>query len=188
MDKRLNDKNRFRHSSGNSWITEKIVYDLTFKNLSRETLKGASMEYFVIVEPQIYVQADSNSGDPIWSVNSSDGNRMRPNRIKKPNGPKAMKLKLNRAVSLAQGKIKIEGLRTNYSATLQTKELQLRAINLDGGGLYGADKIIGVIVRLSDAFGKEIGTYRSNDIPIKDISWQQATQMPEGNPSGAGGN
>ena len=71
------------------------------------------------------------------------------------------------------------------STTLQTKELQLRAINLDGGGLYGADKIIGVIVRLSDAFGKEIGTYRSNDIPIKDISWQQVTQMPQGNPSGA---
>ncbi len=165
---------RIRRTNGERGNTQKFVCEMEFKNLSRDTLKGVTLEYYVITVHAIHVYSDAETGDPVWMVNVIPKKRARKKQLTKFKYP----------ISIKHGTEKMEDLAYNFAIKVETEELQLRELVIDGGEIFAEDKIGGLIVRLTDAAGQEIGIYRSADPAIQDMPWERITQLPPGNPAG----
>lgn len=163
--------------NGNRLIAKKLAFEIKLENKGKDELSGATLEYYLLIEHAIYAYPDPDpeTGSPVWVVNGP------------PQGKRKKKgtlLKFRMPVSYVHDKIEIEKLAFNFSSTLTSKEIELREIILDGGATMAADKVAGIIARLTDATGQEIAIFRSVEAPIQSIPWQRITQMPPGDPSG----
>lgn len=174
LSKHNTSSERIKRLAGERAITQKFIYELEFKNLSREVLKGATLEYYVITVHGLYVYPDSETGEPIWIANV-----LPPKRDRKKN-----LTKFKQPISIKHSKQKLDDLAYNFAATIKSEELQLREIILDGGDVFAADKIGGLIARLTDASGQEIGIFRSNDTAVQSMPWERISKLPPGDPSG----
>lgn len=174
LSKHNTSSERIKRLRGERAITQKFVYEMEFKNLSREILKGATLEYYVITVHGIYVYPDSETGEPIWI-----GNVPPPKRDRKKNPTK-----FKQPISVKHGQHKLDDLAFNFTASVESEELQLRELILDGGDVFAADKIGGLIARLTDASGQEIGIFRSPDIAVQNMPWERISQLPPGDPTG----
>ncbi|MCF6312672.1 MAG: hypothetical protein L3J39_09505 [Verrucomicrobiales bacterium] len=164
-------------SSARRLLSKKIAFEIELENKGKDELSGATLEYYLLVAHAIhaYPEPDPETGNPIWTVNDSpQGNRIKKRKL----------LKFKNPVSYVHDKVNVEKLAFNFSTTLTSKEVELREIILDGGKTLAADKVAGIIARLTDAAGQEIAIFRSAETPIQSIPWQRITQMPPGDPSG----
>lgn len=151
------------------------------KNLSRDELSGASLEYYIITEQGIRATvmdpaAQQTSGVKEWWY-SNDPDL--PSRRSKGEKPKPAK-----PLWLIHGTAQVEDLAYNFSAEFASSSFPLREIDQSETQINPKDKVLGVIVKITDEAGKEISIHRSNENKILNQSWDKISQMPTGDRSG----
>lgn len=159
------------------WVTDRVAMEIKVHNLSRADLKGAVMEYYFLIEQgvrsQPYDEATSKQyGVAEWWYPNEPADL-----------PKRERKKYEKPLLVKHGKVKLKDLAYNYSAVTRTDIIPLRAIE-GSASASGRDAVLGVIVKVSTADGKEISVYRSSDHKALKASWDKIAAMPPGDPLG----
>lgn len=159
------------------WVTDHVAMEIKVHNLSRVDLNGALLEYYVLTEQgvrsQPYDEATSKQYGVAewWYANE-------PAEL-----PKRERKNYENPLLVNHGKAKLENLSYNFSATTKTETIPLRTIEGDTS-VRGKDTVLGVIVKVSTADGKELSVYRSSDHKLLKESWDKIAAMPPGDPLG----
>lgn len=164
------------------WLTEHTAMEIKIRNLSRADLKGASVEYYTLIEQGVHAYSrnpgpKAQRGPDEWWYPNEVGES--PGRNK--NKGKALSEK---PLWLIHGTAKLQDLAYNHEASLQTAVFPLREIDY-GNRDNPEDVILGMIVRVSDADGNEISLYRSTTNEVLKKSWEEIAAMPPGDSTGA---
>jgi len=161
------------------FITEETNFKIEVKNRSRLRLTGATLEYYVITEHSVgkgRLSSNNQEGADWWfypfnsfSSNRGDGQR---GEVEKP-------------ISLANGKAQIEDLPFNFTAEIITDTIPVREIYYTESRDKLKDTILGVIVRITDENGNELGVESSPGAhKLIKQGWEKVSHMPPGDPSG----
>jgi hypothetical protein len=166
------------------WLTDNTAMEIKVRNLSRADLKGATVEYYVVIEQGVHAfprpepEFKKKHGVGAWWYPNEAGEF--PGGRNTNNG----KAPSEKPLWLVHGTAKLKDLAYNYEATLKTDIFPLREIDFETRDNPN-DTILGVIVRISGADGKEISVYRSTDNKVLKKSWDEIAAMPPGNSTGA---
>jgi hypothetical protein len=158
------------------FITEETRFDIKIKNVTRATLTGLTLEYYIIIEHSVYTGPynDPDEKEPREWLYPFDY-WARKNGSPTPEKP----------VSLSHKKIALADLPYSLTAEVTTDPFFIREITevLDRDSL-NKDTLLGVIVRLTDVDGNEISVKRSSEHKFLQKSWDELSQMPPGSLSG----
>ncbi|MDF1849196.1 MAG: hypothetical protein P1U85_00065 [Verrucomicrobiales bacterium] len=126
-------------------------YDVVIRNISRETLVGARMEYAVLWENALEVYKNS-LGE--WDGRYSSSGPAKRARI--------------------VGEKEIEDLSFNRDVELATESFEQNRM-LSSGELFKEDELLGIVVRIVAPDGSVIVEERSGSPAIQDIPWKLAS-------------
>lgn len=159
------------------WVTDHVAMEIKVHNLSRADLNGAVMEYYVLTEQGVRSQPYGEAASKQYGVAewwyANDPAEL----------PKLERKNFEKPLLVNHGKVKLKNLAYNYSATTKTETIPLRTIEGDTSA-RGKDNVLGVIVKVSTADGKEISVYRSSDHKALKESWEKIAALPPGDPLG----
>lgn len=164
------------------WLTDNTAMEIKIRNLSRTDLKGASVEYYIVIEQGVHAysrnpESKAQRGPDEWWYPNEAGEF--PGRNKSKNTAPSEKPRW-----FVHGTAKLQDLAYNHEASLRTALFPLREIDY-GNRDNPKDIILGMIVRISDTGGNEISLYRSSDNAVLRKSWDEIAAMPPGNSTGA---
>lgn len=145
--------------------TESPAYRIRVTNLSRETLAGAELEYFLLTEEGAQIYLDSTSGD--WTYNTvSDTSGVR--------------------FQTTTDTIAVPELPYNRQQEITTKSVTIDQVMGDGNLLYGEDKLVGLIMQIRDDKGNVVDTWRSADTGIAKLDWEDVEKLGNPDPTSQG--
>ncbi len=147
-----------RHPVNSSYTVEqkKNVIEISIRNISREALVGAKLEYVIIWERSVNV---SREIDGSWKAYYSSGI-----------GPVSN--------SKLIGEIEIETLAFNREAELVTKPYELNRM-MYSSEVYREDEFKAVAVRVLSPSGAVIDEQRMGESWVESIEWEKLVSPPE---------
>lgn len=134
-------------------------YAIQVRNLSRETLPPAVVEYVWVWSDLVSVYQD-NEG--IWDYRSYDDE----------NGAERTKR--------ISGRGELPALAFNRDGEVSTATFEINRISF-GGDLYQEDEPVGMIARVLTKEGALLEEVRSGGAAIENLSWEQAMELPDAN-------
>ncbi len=170
---------------GLKWIEDTSTIEIKIKNRSRIDLKGASIEYYIIIEQGVNAtNIDPENQQAVgvqewWYPNAPDL------PIKRKKGKK---LGPKKPLWVIHGQSKIDDLAYNFSMEVKSSPFPLREISQSGAsGANPKDVILGTIAKITDKDGKEIVLTRSTENGLMKRGWDEISRMPPGDMSGTPG-
>lgn len=161
------------------FITEKTKFDIKVKNMTRATLTGATLEYYIITEHSIFSQAyeDPDEKEPTeWFYPFDYWSRKEGNIPKVP---------VEKLISLNYKKIPVTDLLYSYSADISTDTVPIREITKSiTRDSLNKDTLLGMIIRVTDKEGNELALQRSSDHEFLKKNWDEYSKMPPVDSSG----
>ena len=150
-----------RRQGDDRFHTAHAAYQVTIRNVSRQTLNKPSVEYLVVKAENIRISQDPETGRWIYSSRSPS----------LPDGETSLP-------ELTRGDHALEDLIYNRDQVFTTTSVELDEVLRDGNDVYGEDELLGVLVRVRDEFGNLIGTFRSEESRIRNMTWEELTGDP----------
>ncbi len=138
--------------------TKSNNYEIKVRNLSRETLESARLEYFVIWEDgtTFYTTAE---GILRYASTSPDDEGAPLVRI--------------------QGSERLESLAFNRETVVHTVPFDLESVAYSDGEVLYSDEAVGAVVRILTPSGIILAEARVGDARISDLSWDDAIALKE---------
>ena len=160
------------------FIRENTKFDIEIKNRTRAILTGATIEYYIITEHVVnsYTNNNNRSNVVVWFYPIDNYNRKQP-------GDRDRK-KIEYPISLNYGKLPMADVKVRFSTKVITDTIAVREITNDSNKSIAQDNILGVIAKVTDKNGNELGVYLSSGYKFPKKSWAEISQMPPGDPSG----
>lgn len=131
---------------------KETLFRISVRNLSRETLEGAKVEYAMVWKDSVVIYYDED--DEEWEFSARD--------LDSP-VPPVKKL----------GEAALEALRFNGDGTLETDAIRIDEVFYDGNELYGKDDLLGLKVRVVGADGTLLHEADSGGAAIAALSWEE---------------
>jgi len=161
------------------FITEKTKFDIRVKNMTRATLSGATLEYYIITEHSIFSRAyeDPDEKEPTEWFYPFDYWARKEGKI--PIVP------VEKLISLNYKKIPVKDLTYSYSADISTDTIPIREITKSiTRESTNKDTLFGLIIRVTDKEGNELALLRSSDHEFLKKNWDEYSKMPPVDSSG----
>lgn len=155
LSRKAFDTKRHRIQSSYSLEQKNYHYEILIRNISRETLTGARVEYVVLWKDAVKISLDSEGN---WDANFSRSGRSEWDTI--------------------VGELKVETLAFNREAKLATEPYELHQVSY-ANEVYGEDEFVGIIVRVLSASGALIDEQRFGSLEIETIPWEKAIAPSE---------
>lgn len=147
-----------KHREGSVTLEEKdSSYRLVVRNLSRETLVSARLDYAVVWEDAVAIY---ESSDGTWQYTARDRENER---------------YLVKRVGVAD----LEDLRFNDSATVETESVPIGRVFFDGNELHREDATVGIRVRVVGADGAVLHESHSGGAEIGAMDWERIESLAE---------
>tara|TARA_R110000850_G_scaffold62777_7_gene142501 strand:- start:873 stop:1643 length:771 start_codon:yes stop_codon:yes gene_type:complete len=156
IDKKALETERHENDDGYySYEQRFTAYEVTARNLSRETLEAAKLEYVVIWEEGLRVYQSSDGG---WSSSYSSSEEDRRVRV--------------------SGVGNLGEMPFNRDALVTTDTFEVNRM-LSSGQVYKEDEPIGILVRVVNPDGVVLAESRSGTGSIDAIQWDDAIALKE---------
>lgn len=130
--------------------TEHPAYRVTVTNLSRETLTGAVVEYYALIDDKVRIYKDPDDGEWDYSLGTRDGDPP----------PHVTEVQ------------EIPELAFNRSHQITTRSLSVEQVAGVGNFIYGEDRLHGAIVQIRDRNGAVIGEWLSTEPGMQPLVWK----------------
>jgi len=148
-----------KHRSASYTMEEKeSLFRINVRNLSRETLSGAKLEYAVVWKDSVTVYFDEDEKE--WEFSSRD-----------LDSPKPPVKKLGEAA--------LEPLRFNGEGSIETAAVSIDEVFLGGNELYGQDELLGLKVRVLGADGTVLHESDSGGAAIAAMPWDEIKALED---------
>ncbi len=134
------------------------LYRITIRNLSRDTLEAARLDYAVVWDDAVLIYSDEDGNEWHFSTHSDE---VKPDRVKQ------------------LGRVDLESLRFNASATFDTTPVSVDQVLYDGNDLYREDSLIGVKVRVVGAGGTVVQEAHSGSATIGTMTWEEIEALAD---------
>lgn len=143
--------------SGESLILEErpTFFRIAVRNLSRETLDGAQLEYALVWDDGATIYQTEEGR---WTYRASDEDE--PSRVK------------------VGGIIALDPLRFNADAMVETPPVSMDQVYLSGNNPYREDEMVGVKVRIRTKDGLLVHTADSGSAGISALGWDEIEALP----------
>lgn len=148
---------RTEKHTNNSYIldTKETFFRIALRNISRETLESARVEYAVVWDDGvIFYEIEKND----WGFTY-------------PNVDVSMRVKIDDAVPL-------EAMRFNGELTLETKPVGIDQLSYSGNIVYREDELVGIKVRVLSEEGTIINEAHSGSAGIASLEWDEIMALP----------
>lgn len=148
-----------KHRSVSYTMEEKeSLFRINVRNLSRETLTGAKIEYAVVWKDSVTIYFDEEEKE--WEFSSRD-----------LDSPKPPVKKLGEAA--------LEPLRFNGEGSIETAAVSIDEVFLGGNELYGQDELLGLKVRVLGADGAVLHESDSGGAAIAAMKWDEIKSLED---------
>lgn len=132
------------------------LFRISVRNLSRETLSAAKLEYAVVWKDSVTVYFDKDENE--WQFSSRD-----------LDSPKPPVKKL--------GESALEPLRYNGEGSIETAAVRIDQVFLGGNEIYGQDELLGVKVRVLGGDGSVLHESDSGGAAIAAMAWDEIKSL-----------
>lgn len=134
------------------------LFRVAVRNLSRETLEGARLEYAVVWQDAVTVYYDEDEEE--WEFSARDRDQT---------APPVKKL----------GEAALEPLRFNGTVTVETTPVRIDEVFYDGNELYRQDELLGVKLRVLAADGSVVHEADSGGASIAAMGWDEIRALED---------
>lgn len=139
--------------------TEFPGFQVTVKNISRETLKAPVIEYYILKREAVRIYQDPDTQE--WDFSKRSVGR--------------------EVTEEVHDVLNLEDLLYNREQIATTKPLEIDRVLGDGNDVYGEDEVLGLILQVRDEFGNVVGVFRSLDSGVKNVEWESlGSAVPAG--------
>ena len=138
--------------------TRDQFYRLVVRNLSRETLESAVLEYVIAWKDAVEIVF--NEDDQDWNYRTTP---------------------VDESVKMVKkaGSSPLEAMRFNGEAALETEAARIDKVYYDGNELYREDELLGIKVRVKLPDGTILHESESGVAAMTAMSWDEAAGLPE---------
>jgi hypothetical protein len=134
------------------------TFRVALRNLSRDSLEGARLEYALVWEDRTTIyQTEAET----WTYTSGSDEDGASHRVKKT------------------GKFDLEPLRFNGEATLETPAVDMEQVFIGDNNPYREDEMLGVRVRIIGADGIVIHETHSGGAVLAAMGWDEILALPD---------
>lgn len=148
-----------KHRSDSYTMEEKeSLFRINVRNLSRETLTGAKLEYAVVWKDSVTVYFDDVDKEWEFSSRALDSPR-----------PPVKKL----------GEAELEPLRFNGEGIIETAAIRIDEVYLGGNEIYGQDELLGLKMRVLGPDGAVLHELDSGGAAIAAMSWDEIKALED---------
>lgn len=140
--------------------TEHPAYRVTVTNLSRESLTGATIEYYALIDNQVRIFKDPDDG--AWDYSLGTRSDDAPPHVTEVQ--------------------ELPELAFNRSHQITTRPLSVEQVAGVGNFIYGEDRLHGAIVQIRDRNGAVIGEWHHTEAGMQPLVWK--TLVEENTASG----
>ena len=148
------DLRRHRRDSYYTFEQRFISYEIAARNLSRETLPAANVEYIIVWREHVRVYEDAEKGWACWHT----GHPTNDTRVKLTGSEALGELVFNRDVNVVASAVEIN--RALYD-----------------GKTHLEDDLVGIKIRIKDSLGNVLLEQDSAGSEIEQISWEDAMAL-----------
>ncbi len=134
------------------------LFRVAVRNLSRETLEGARLEYVVVWQDAVTVYYDEDEEE--WEFSARDRDQT---------APPVKKL----------GETALEPLRFNGTVTVETSPVRIDEVFYNGNELYRQDELLGVKLRVLAADGSVVHEADSGGAAIAAMGWDEIRALED---------
>lgn len=134
------------------------LFRIAVRNLSRETLDGAKVEYAMVWKDSVIIYYDEDEEE--WEFSARD--------LDSP-APPVKKL----------GEAALEELRFNGESTIETDAVRIDEVFYEGNELYGKDELLGLKVRVLGADGSVLHEADSGGAAIAALTWDEIKSLAD---------
>ncbi|MEM1442659.1 MAG: hypothetical protein AAGF67_09970 [Verrucomicrobiota bacterium] len=157
IDRKAIDSETLPYRDGESdytLTTESLTYVVTVRNLSRETIEGATLEWAVAMDDRMDIVEDEEGG---WTIDRNAG--------REEENP-----------TVIAGESVLNSLPFNLDTVITTDEVQINRM-LFNRDPYEEDIMKGVLARLVGADGEVIAEARLGGSEIDEMQWEDAIAL-----------
>ncbi|MDF1657696.1 MAG: hypothetical protein P1U58_08785 [Verrucomicrobiales bacterium] len=160
MDVSRKSTNSDSHAYNESYTLEQefLTYVVKVKNLSRESLEGASVEWAVAIDDQIKISQKEGE----WTYDRRGSGEEYPVPF--------------------DGYVELSSLPFNQEATVTTGEIEINEM-LNGNDVYLEDQVIGVIARVVSREGAVLAESRLGAADFDEMSWDEVIAIAPPQPA-----
>jgi hypothetical protein len=133
------------------------TFRIAVRNLSRESLEGARLEYSLVWEDRTTIYQNE---DKTWSYSAASDEGGASHRVKQT------------------GEIKLDSLRFNGEATVETVPVSMEQVFIGENNPYREDELIGVKVRILGSDGVVLHEIDSGGAVITAMKWDEILALP----------
>ncbi len=151
ISKKIGSVDRKKYSGTYDLEKRDVTYSIEILNKSVETLPTPKVEYVVLMADGAEIYELSSGG---WSYTSDE----------------------TPDVTGVKGEVDFEDLTFNREQSITTTPLTVDKVVGDGNFVYGEDKMLGVLVRITTVDGTEVGLYRSSESGADRYTWEAAVE------------
>lgn len=134
------------------------LYRITVKNLSRETISSARVEYAAVLRNSVTVYEDKDDAEWEFTSHLDDG--------------------VSPLVKVL-GNAVVENLRFNGETAFETAPVSVDRVFYDGNELYQEDELLGLKVRVVSAGGAVILDTHSGGAEVGSMTWEEVTALED---------
>jgi hypothetical protein len=146
-----------KHRSDDYAMEEKDnLYRITVKNLSRETISSARVEYAVVWRNAVTIYEDKDDAEWEFTTHAEDG--------------------VSPQVKIL-GDAVVENLRFNDEFAFETKPVSIDQVFLDGNAPYREDELLGLRARVVSADGAVVLDTHSGSAEVASMTWEEVVAL-----------
>ena len=134
------------------------LFRINVRNLSRETLEGAKLEYAMVWKDSVTISFDGDEQE--WGFRSQESDLPRP-------------------PAKIFGEATLESLRFNGEGSIETDAVRIDEVFVGGNELYGQDELLGLKVRVLGANGAVLHESDSGGAAISAMSWDEIKALED---------
>jgi hypothetical protein len=134
------------------------LYRITVKNLSRETISSARVEYALVLRNSVTIYEDKDDAE--WEFTSHTEDGVSP-RVK------------------ILGNAVVENLRFNGEFAFETTPVSVDRVLYDGNDLYREDELLGLKVRVVSAGGAVVLDTHSGSAEVGSMTWEEVVALED---------
>jgi hypothetical protein len=147
------------HRNGDYAMEEKDnLYRITVRNLSRETISSARVEYAVVLRNAVSIYEDKDDAEWDFTSHMEDG--------------------VSPQVKIL-GDAAVENLRFNDEFAFETKPVSIDQVFLSGNAPYREDELLGLKVRVLTADGAVILDTHSGSAEVGSMTWEEVVALED---------
>lgn len=147
------------HRNGDYAMEEKDnLYRITVRNLSRETISSARVEYAVVLRNAVSIYEDKDDAEWDFASHTEDG--------------------VSPQVKIL-GDAAVENLRFNDEFAFETKPVSVDRVFYDGNELYREDELLGLKVRVVSASGAVVLDTHSGSAEVGSMTWEEVVALED---------